>query len=363
MGTSRSSRRRGGTGKGGAVRRGGDQRGGVVRGGGAGGVRGGAGAARRAAARLAVARPRWEVSAIRATRHAGEDFRRLLQGIRRVHELLEFELLQSGDRIGHGLALAHDPERWAHGGRITVQSREERLDDLVWLLDRFGRGEIPATGSVIERSRVQALALAREIYRGDFDTDALVLARRLRHSPRALARMGFPFFPQQVPSNGDAAANLFFAYLTDATVFERGQRLIEVLADDVDIELTRAAQRFVRREVNRLEITIETNPSSNLTVGDLGDLQHHPLFQMAPLRAGATEAPLLASINTDDPLTFATSLTDEFAHLRFGLERQGVDGPAALDFLERLRVQALRSRFTIAAVARRRAGRRRVAAR
>jgi hypothetical protein len=105
----------------------------------------------------------------------------------------------------------------------------------------------------------------------------------------------------------------------------------------------------VRREVNRLEITLETNPSSNLTFGDLGDLSHHPLFQRMPLRPGATETPLLASINTDDPLTFATSLTDEFAHLRFGLERQGVDGTAALDYLERLRVQALRSRFTLAA--------------
>ncbi len=48
-------------------------------------------ASRRAAARLAVARPRWEVPAMRATCHAGEDFRGLLHGIRRVHELLEFE--------------------------------------------------------------------------------------------------------------------------------------------------------------------------------------------------------------------------------------------------------------------------------
>jgi hypothetical protein len=306
-------------------------------------------ASRRAAARLAVARPRWEVPAMRATCHAGEDFRRLLQGIRRVHELIEFELLQSGDRIGHGLALAHDPERWAHRGKITVQTREERLDDLVWLLDRFGRGQVSASGNVIERSRVQALDLAREIYRGDFDADALVRARRLRHSPRALARMGFPFFPQASLPHGDATASLFFAYLTDAGVFERGQRLIEVLADEVDIELTRAAQVFVRREVNRLEITIETNPSSNLTVGDLGDLEHHPLLRMVPLDQGATEPPLLASVNTDDPLTFATSLADEFAHLRFGLERQGVDGTRALDYLEQLRAQALRSRFTLAA--------------
>ena len=96
-------------------------------------------------------------------------------------------------------------------------------------------------------------------------------------------------------------------------------------------------------------VTVETNPSSNLTVGDLGDLEHHPLFQMVPLRPGTKVTPLLASINSDDPLTFATSLEDEFAHLRFGLERQGVDGSTALDYLEQLRVQGVRSRFTLPA--------------
>jgi hypothetical protein len=45
------------------------------------------------------------VPPMRATCHAGEDFRRLLQGVRRIHELLEFEILRNGDRIGHGLAL------------------------------------------------------------------------------------------------------------------------------------------------------------------------------------------------------------------------------------------------------------------
>lgn len=306
-------------------------------------------ASRRAAARLEVARPRWEVPPVRATAHAGEDFRRLLQGVRRMHELMGFELLQHGDRIGHGLALGIEPARWAQSAKIAVQSREERLDDLVWLLDQFGRGEIPASGSAIERVRVEAIELARDIYGDGYDADALVRARRLRHSSRALARFGYPFFPPMSPPGGDVATCMLHAYLTDAAVFERGQRPIEVLADDVDVELTRAAQAFVCREIARLEITIETNPSSNLTVGDLGDLEQHPLFRMVPLDLDAADPALLASINSDDPLTFATSLADEYAHLRFGLERRGISGTAALDFLERLRAQALRSRFTLPA--------------
>jgi hypothetical protein len=224
-----------------------------------------------------------------------------------------------------------------------------RLDDLVWLLDRFGQGDIERSGSAIECTRVQALQIAREIYRTGPDADALVLARRLRHARIALERQGFPFFPPPLSKSGDLATNVFSAYLTDAGVFERGQKPIEVYADEVDVELTRAAQAFVRREIARLEITVETNPSSNLTVGDLGDLEHHPLFRMVPLGARTVDTPLLATVNSDDPLTFATSLADELAHLRFGLERQGVDAVEALDLLERMRIQSLRSRFTVPA--------------
>ena len=97
------------------------------------------------------------------------------------------------------------------------------------------------------------------------------------------------------------------------------------------------------------EITIETNPSSNISVGDLGDITNHPLFKMVPLVESADEPALLATVNTDDPLTFATSLADEFAHLRFALERKGVPGTLALDFLNRVRAQALSARFTLPA--------------
>lgn len=99
-------------------------------------------------------------------------------------------------------------------------------------------------------------------------------------------------------------------------------------------------------EVVKLEITIETNPSSNLSIGDLGDIAEHPLFKLAPLVPTA-DPPVLATINTDDPLTFATSLADEFAHLRFALERKGENGTRAFEFLERMRVQAVRSKFTL----------------
>jgi type IV secretory pathway TrbD component len=69
------------------------------------------GAAIAAAAQLARQEPTWHVPPLRHTLHAGEDYRRLVEGLRRIHEPIEFGLLRPGDRIGHGFALGVDPAR------------------------------------------------------------------------------------------------------------------------------------------------------------------------------------------------------------------------------------------------------------
>ena len=79
----------------------------------------------------ALSDQRRQVSPLRSTIHAGEDFARLIQGLRRMHEPIEYGLLQFGDRIGHGLALGFDPKLWAERLPQTPQTLDERLDDLV----------------------------------------------------------------------------------------------------------------------------------------------------------------------------------------------------------------------------------------
>ena len=57
------------------------------------------------------------------------------------------------------------------------------------------------------------------------------------------------------------------------------------------------------------------------------------------------------SINTDDPITLATSISHEFAYLYGALLREGVSARVALSWLERRRDDGWRSRFTLAASA------------
>lgn len=300
-----------------------------------------------AAARLSQRQPTWRVPPLRITMHAGEDYRRLAEGLRRVHEPIEFELLGPGDRIGHAVALGVDVKRELT--RLIAQPAEERLDDLLWELDLYRRAVLPISVARLEYARVEALRLGRQIYGGDdceVTPDNLVEARRLRHRIGVLTWLGFPFKRAHVPELR-GASKLLWRYLSDADVYRRGQSTVEVACDSTEVAMLQAAQRFVRSELGRLEITVESNPSSNLLIGDLTALEQSPALRLQPLVVDPNEPPVLVSLNTDNPVTFSSCLADEFAHTYFALIRLGVGAPETLRWLDHAREVGWRSRFTL----------------
>jgi hypothetical protein len=76
----------------------------------------------------------------------------------------------------------------------------------------------------------------------------------------------------------------------------------------------------------------------------------HPIFRLEPLPGGAKDgAPTVSvTLGEDDPVTFASSLPDEFAHVYFSMLRHGVSSGDAFQWLERIRRNAWRHRFTVA---------------
>ncbi len=306
-------------------------------------------AAHRAAARLARIRPAWNIKPIRATYHAGEDFRRLIEGIRRMHELLEFGLLEAGDRIGHGLAAGVEAERWARDHLTTIQPREERLDDLLWELDRYGDGDLPGDAGRIEQVRREALRIAQYVYGPEVNLDCLMRVRHRLHDPSVLRRFGYPFMHQWV--GGDAIDRLVHRYLTDPIVYLRGQEPIEISVNDVEVRMLMQAGQWLRSEIACREMTIETNPTSNVLIHDMGGIDSHPAFRFQPLpnRRADGEEPVQLSINTDDPISFATSLGDEYAYLYGALLRDRTGAHDGLRWLAERRDDGFRSRFTLPA--------------
>jgi hypothetical protein len=301
-------------------------------------------ASHRAARRLA--RGGDPVPALHVTYHAGEEYRRAVEGLRRVHELVEFGVLGRGDRIGHGLVLGEQLALHQHARSMVSQPLQERLDDLLWEWERYAREDVippPGRESVTFES---ALAIGRRIYGDEVRFDDLVAARRLRHQPDVLAHLGYPHCRLDTsPSSG--TLRLVHRYLTDLAVFERGQRIVEVPATGQETDALDLLQAWLRAQLRACDISVESNPSSNWLIADLDDVRSHPSLVLQPLADDARAAGLALSISSDDPLTFATCLADEYAYLHAALKHAGVSTPRAQDWLERVRRAAWASRFTL----------------
>lgn len=304
---------------------------------------------------------------VRVTYHVGEDFRRLVEGLRRIHELVDFGVLRQGDRIGHGIALGVDPQAWARNARMILQPAEERIEDLLWELERYQRGDFDGGTARRERVRAELRRLIRDVYLDPTpELDVYLEARRLRHSPGLLERMGYPrrVAPGSSSTHPADALEVVRRYLTSTVWFQRGQRPVAVVLDDTEIAMLTEAQRWLRLLLGRMELTIESNPSSNLLIADMGVLGGHPALRLTVgpsarrharrlHRASHTsrDSPLLVSINTDDPITFATRLSDEYAYLYYTLLQDQHTAQEALAWVERVRLAGWRSRFTLPASA------------
>ncbi len=300
-------------------------------------------------------RPNWRLKRFGMTLHAGEEFRRLSEGMRHVHELLEFHVLCAGDRIGHGLAVGTDAGRWARDHSVTTQPAEERLDDLLWEIDRYENGDFPLDAARVEYVRGQARDLANQLYARAVDISMLGRARILRHNPLVLDRIGYPFTSGIVPD--EPIEKLVHEHLTHSGLFLRGQRPLDIATNETEIRMLTHAGKWIRQEIATREITIEANPSSNMLIADMQTVEEHPAFRFQPLprRPDDGEPPVHLSVNTDDPISFATSLAHEFAYLYGALLRDAVASHEALTWLARRRVDGWRSRFTLAASAERQA--------
>jgi len=291
------------------------------------------------------------VSPIRTAVHAGEDFVHLLSGMRRLGESIEYMKLGPGDRIGHGLSLGIDPERWALTmGRMAV-TREDRLFDLVWVWTWMSRGAIPSDLSPVVEAEIREHAT--KMFGGEFDplgpTKLCELVADL-HDERSLRGAGFPSgLSTKRPFGREAQERqlLLVRYLTSSDVFERSKEPVWV--DPArEGRLLGAIQEAMRRKLGSDDITVEVNPSSNLLIGHLPDLRNHPLWRLRPApHQPQIETPMTVCIGSDDPLTFATTLPQEYQLLHDALVRDGASASQAEQWIDEVRRAGMTRKFTV----------------
>lgn len=305
------------------------------------------------------------------TAHVGEDFRHLLEGMRRVFEQVAYLLGPRGGRLGHAVALGLDPRSWAESAGIVEMPAEERLWDLVfeWRLHTHYRvaaelASQPPAGR-LDRLANELGELSELVFGTAVEPPVLAelhhaLHRFLLPSPghrsividggldsyeRGLARLR---------ADGEVHArkkvhHWLRAHLLDEAVFRRGQTLVDVQIDSLELAALISVQASLRRAVAQRGIVVEVNPSSNLLIGDLADLRNHPIMRLCPPeREEGGLPPVAIAVGSDDPVTFSTSLLHEYVLLHRAARAAGYSERSVHAWLDAIRQTGMDARMTVA---------------
>lgn len=149
------------------------------------------------------------------------------------------------------------------------------------------------------------------------------------------------------PAHGHEPWRLMHRYLTDTATFQRGQT--HVLVDPMlEAESLVTLQEGLRRKISKKGLTIEINPSSNMLIGNLSDLQNHPLWRLKPpIQTEKPQSAISVCIGSDDPITFATDTLQEYQLIYDTLTLSGVSDADARAWMESARLAGKESRFTL----------------
>jgi hypothetical protein len=299
-----------------------------------------------AIAARALSGTRHPVQPLRTTVHAGEDFVHLLGSIRRMGEALEFLDLREGDRIGHGVALGFNVAHWAARAAGLSIPRGERLFDLMWAWHTITRSPNEALRPWLPWITQQAIRVGREIFDEDVSINVLSGFVLNLYSTSGLMDAGFPC-GKPPDRQRNPAEQLTLAWLRDRRVFQRSHAL-EPIDLGHEASLVQALQNHVRTLFARIGIVVEINPSSNLLIGHLGDLTDHPLWRLCPPgqdHNGSTH--VRVCIGSDDPITFATRLPEEYQLLADAMIEGGLSMTQIDTWLDRARAAGMSARFTV----------------
>lgn len=314
---------------------------------------------------------------LRRTYHVGEDFLDVTDGLRAIDEAIRFLELESGDRLGHAIALGIDVREWyTEKTNHIALPKQDYLDNVVWLYHKLIEYQIKDSSALQEYLKQEFSVFFQELYLKNMpehlireyleawrsrksghgstqwnytslrihDIHQYYLAWMLRGDDPELYFNGY-FWPPETDSLEDRSRVcrsqfipennireipevflLYYFYQYSSEVWHDGVQIIEKEVPKMYIEGVEKVQREMQRQVGKLGLGIETNPTSNVRIGTFHRYDKHPILRFynqyleVDSRLLEENPQLLVSINTDDQGIFHTSLDNEFSLMACALE-------------------------------------------
>lgn len=325
--------------------------------------------------------PQKKLPALGKTYHVGEDYADIVDGLRAIDEAIRFLDYDCGDRLGHAMVLGVDVAYWYNQKHREISlSIQDYLDNLAWLyhvLSRCGTADMNSLkerivqdfdhwfrlvylSNVNEGDIRTRMEYARkwymmtgedhgryQVHTCSFDITAYYHAWTLRGDdpicyidgyfkrPRGGTSLhaqerckictSFPrrFEDRYVPEY----SLLNYLYQFDYNVRREGARRIKVDISTDYIRAVEMVQSEMQQRIARMGISIETNPTSNVMIGNFREYGKHPILAFfnrgLPVKTPEEQdcAQIQVSINTDDRGVFYTDIETEYALLAHSVEQ------------------------------------------
>lgn len=304
-----------------------------------------------------------KVQSLRFTFHAGEEFRHILSGLRRIDEVIEYCKFHAGDRIGHGVALGLDPIAWKDMNPMVVVPRIEILDNLLWVYKLFSR-EFYNTSNVQFYIEKEIFFHAKEIYEEIEGITIPILLEAYENQFQAMdeSRKACNSYIKNMSEDNDRSKSdkLFCEKIDESnTILWNAKKLyasrhckkymmkmmepIYYKVTEQEIEIASEVQKIVRKRVSKLGIVIEVNPSSNTTITEADTLFKNQAYVLNGLVK--SEDNVLICVNTDNPSSCATNISNELAYIYYGMLANGSSKEEALLWIDKIRLNGMNASF------------------
>ena|GEM_PF-360309 len=285
------------------------------------------------------------------TYHVGEDFFDVIGGLRAIEECIYFLNMGQGSRLGHALALGVNVIQWYRSKSHRIKlTKHDLLDDFAWMHAKIRKYNIGNCAGFALELEKRFSALFMEIYRDSkldniksyYDAwklrgdDPSCYFEKLPAELEAILKCPVGeweyyrinrIYPnnQRIREN-EQVRELYYLYHYDSVVKKIGAQSIEYPISDDHVRITAEIQARTKELVNRLHISIECNPSSNVKIGIFERYSEHPIINWFSGALGDSEISkqeqLHVSINTDDQGVFNTCLENEYALMAISLEKE-----------------------------------------
>ncbi len=266
------------------------------------------------------------------TFHVGEDFYDVTEGLRSIDEAIRYLQLAEGNRLGHCIALGIDVKKYfSQRHRVMLMPKQLLLDNIVWLL-YFCEGN--HVGLLGIRGELETLAekLYGDIgYEQPYDMDTYRKSMLLRGNDIIKYQKANSYWlttaiddsPEALEAGKNRKAKrLTRQYFADGGVFHNGFQCSEVFKIPYQYDrVIKKVQNKLMKLLSSKKIYIETNPTSNVRIGRLGQYDELPTFRFSKIRKRPSQD-IHITVNTDDKGIFGTSLHREYSLLALALTKQ-----------------------------------------